>query len=382
MLTIVVLVISLCTLATYALQPAECEKKFEDFRGGVSTFECPANCDIGDVYVVGGPVAFQPDSLVCAAAIYAAAAPVTGGQVVFRKLTSDPPPTMTAGTENGVTTIAPANAPSITTVYFLFDVVIPSDCAVAAEDIDQEVFVFNCPADCETHTPTTTDVVYDDANSIFAVQSLICMAALFDGIIPGGSSGAVVVQKQQGIMSYGGAAASANSVHPGPLAAYQPAFTFSTTIYPDCLQTVSSQPSLVVFICPANCSPNLVDVVGDEIYNDETPICLAAIHDGQITAASGGNVIVNKRPGQSEFSGSTRNGITSISGGPDDGFDFSDCINGSPTRSPSVGCSCTATWFGDACDIMCVEGSYDASNNPACTCNSGWVGPMCNFPIC
>nr|XP_039253352.1 uncharacterized protein LOC120330457 [Styela clava] len=104
-------------------------------------------------------------------------------------------------------------------------------------------------------------------------------------------------------------------------------------------------------------------------------------HDGQITAAGGGDVIVNKRPGQSGFSGSTRNGVTSISGGPDDGFDFSDCINGSPTSGP-VECTCDATWFEDACNIMCVEGTYDAANNPACTCNSGWVGPMCNFPSC
>nr|XP_039265433.1 multiple epidermal growth factor-like domains protein 11 [Styela clava]XP_039265434.1 multiple epidermal growth factor-like domains protein 11 [Styela clava] len=135
----------------------------------------------------------------------------------------------------------------------------------------------------------------------------------------------------------------------------------------------------VRYTYPTNCSPNLVDIVVDEIYKDGTSICLAAIHDGQITAADGGDVIVNKRLGQSGFSGSTRNGVTSISGGSGNGFDFSDCINGSPTSSPSTGCSCTATWFGDACNIMCVEGSYNASNNPACICNSGWVGPLCNF---
>ncbi|XP_077976277.1 uncharacterized protein LOC120341066 [Styela clava] len=95
----------------------------------------------------------------------------------------------------------------------------------------------------------------------------------------------------------------------------------------------------VRYTYPTNCSSNLVDIVVDEIFKDGTPICLAAIHDGQIT----------------------------------------DCINGSPTSSPSTGCSCTATWFGDACNIMCVEGSYNASNNPACICNSGWVGPLCNF---
>ncbi|XP_077975048.1 uncharacterized protein LOC120330284 [Styela clava] len=381
MFTIVVLVISLCTPAIDALQPAGCEKRFQDFGGKVSTFECPANCDIGDVYVVGGPDAFQPDSLVCAAAIFTAAAPVSGGKVVFRKQTSNPVPTMETGSANGVNTIDPATAPTTNTVFFAFEDSIPSDCAVAAEDIDQEVFVFNCPANCESNTDIRSDLVFDVPKSIFAVQSLICMAALYDGKITTG--GDVVVQKQQGILSYGDASGSISGIDPVPLDTYDPAFTFSDTIKPGCLQTMSSQPNPIFFFtCPTDCSPNLVEIVGDGIYNDGTPICLAAIHDGQITAAGGGDVIVNKRPGQSGFSGSTRNGVTSISGGPDDGFDFLDCINGSPTSSPSVGCSCTATWFGDACDIMCVEGNYDAANNPACTCNSGWVGPMCNFPLC
>nr|XP_039253350.1 uncharacterized protein LOC120330455 [Styela clava] len=382
MLRIVVLVISLFTLATDALQPAGCEKRFQDFRGKVSTFECPANCDIGNVYVVGGPTAFLPESLVCAAAIYTAAAPVAGGEVVFRKLTSNPAPTMTSATANGVTTITPGSAPTITTEFFQFETTIPLDCAVAAEDIDQEVFVFNCPSGCEGFGPTTTDVVYDDTETIFAVQSLICVAAIFDSKLSAGSAGAVVVQKQQGIITYGDATAS-SGIDPEPLTTYESAFTFSTTIPPACLQTVSSQSDpIFLFTCPTDCSPNLVDIVGDGIYNDETPICLAAIHDGQITAAGGGDVIVNKRPGQSGFSGSTRNGVTSISGGPDDGFDFSDCINGSPTSGPPVACTCDATWFGDECNIMCVEGTYNAASNPMCTCNAGWVGPMCNFPIC
>ncbi|XP_077973263.1 uncharacterized protein LOC120337927 [Styela clava] len=382
MLAIVVLVISLCILATDALQPAECEIRFEDLGGSVSTLECPANCDIGDVYVVGGPAAFQPDSLVCAAAIHADAAPVTGEKVVFLKLRRTPPPTMLAGSDNGVNTIAPASAPSSATVFFRYEDRVSPDCAVAAEDIDQEVFVFNCPADCEKIIQLfRSDLVYDEQANIFAIRSLICIAAIYDEALSAGSAGAVVVEKQPGIILYANAP-FLRGINPRLLTTYELAFRFSTTIDPDCLQTVSGQPSSFIFTCPDNCSPNLVDIVGDGIYNDKTPICLAAIHDEQITASTGGVVIVNKRPGHSGFSGSTRNGITSISGGPDDGFDFSDCINGSPTNSASVDCSCTANWFGEACNIMCVEGSYDASNNPACTCNSGWVGPMCNFPIC
>nr|XP_039261770.1 uncharacterized protein LOC120337927 [Styela clava] len=152
--------------------------------------------------------------------------------------------------------------------------------------------------------------------------------------------------KQPGIILYANAP-FLRGTNPRLLTTYDLAFRFSSTIRdtkggcdffilatidPDCLQTMSGQPSSFIFTCPDNCSPNLVDIVGDGIYNDKTPICLAAIHDEQITASTGGVVIVNKRPGQPGFSGSTRNDITSISGGPDDGFDFSDCINGSPYK--------------------------------------------------
>nr|XP_039253351.1 uncharacterized protein LOC120330456 [Styela clava] len=252
MFIIDILVISLCTLATDALQPAGCEKRFQDFGGQVSTFECPAGCDIGTVYVVGGPDHFQPDSLVCAAAIHALVLTGTGGQVVFREQTTASP-SMTGALRGGVTSLNPVDTPTSTTVFFAFEGSVPSDCAVAAEDIDQEVFVFNCPSDCEKNSDILTDVVFDDATSIFAVQSLICLAAIYDGTLTIGSVGAVVVQKQQGILSYIDATA-ANGVDPGPLNTYDPAFTFSTTILPDCLQTVSSQSSIFLFTCPTVCT--------------------------------------------------------------------------------------------------------------------------------
>ncbi len=50
---------------------------------------------------------------------------------------------------------------------------------------------------------------------------------------------------------------------------------------------------------------------GTDTYTDDSSICLAAAHAGLITAAAGGTVTIEIRPGQPSYTGSTRNGVTS-----------------------------------------------------------------------
>ena len=69
------------------------------------------------------------------------------------------------------------------------------------------------------------------------------------------------------------------------------------------------------FYCPAN-GPDLGTfdsrVYGTDLYADDSPICVAAIHAGLITLSSGGSVEVQvQRPGDAYYKGSTRNGISS-----------------------------------------------------------------------
>ena len=50
---------------------------------------------------------------------------------------------------------------------------------------------------------------------------------------------------------------------------------------------------------------------GTDIYTDDSSICTAAVHAGKFSLAAGGTVIVEIRAGQSSYTGSMRNGLTS-----------------------------------------------------------------------
>ncbi len=50
---------------------------------------------------------------------------------------------------------------------------------------------------------------------------------------------------------------------------------------------------------------------GTDIYTDDSSIGTAAVHAGLITFAAGGTVEIRILPGQSSYTGSTRNGVTS-----------------------------------------------------------------------
>jgi hypothetical protein len=67
------------------------------------------------------------------------------------------------------------------------------------------------------------------------------------------------------------------------------------------------------FICPANGSPGAV--LGTDIYTDDSGICPAAVHAGVISLEQGGTVTIELLGAQQSFTGSTRNGITSVNYG-------------------------------------------------------------------
>jgi hypothetical protein len=66
----------------------------------------------------------------------------------------------------------------------------------------------------------------------------------------------------------------------------------------------------LAFNCPASGTPRTV--WGADVYTDDSSICTAAVHAGSITMAAGGLVTIEIRPAQSSYSGSTRNGITTL----------------------------------------------------------------------
>lgn len=54
---------------------------------------------------------------------------------------------------------------------------------------------------------------------------------------------------------------------------------------------------------------------GTDLYTDDSSICTAAVHAGQITPETGGSFYIEIRPGASSYRGSNRYGITSNSYG-------------------------------------------------------------------
>lgn len=72
------------------------------------------------------------------------------------------------------------------------------------------------------------------------------------------------------------------------------------------------------FTCPPGGDPGIANragrITGTDVYSDDSPICVAAVHAGLIGFAGGGTVTVQvMRPGPTQLVGSTRNGVTSLS---------------------------------------------------------------------
>jgi len=97
----------------------------------------------------------------------------------------------------------------------------------------------------------------------------------------------------------------------GPGAANLPnTVTWTTTVTN--LRGQNGQP--FAFLCPPN-GAAIASVWGTDIYTDDSSVCVAAVHAGVIMFSSGGPVIIEVRPGQSSYTGTTRNGVVSSSYG-------------------------------------------------------------------
>lgn len=86
-----------------------------------------------------------------------------------------------------------------------------------------------------------------------------------------------------------------------------------------------------------NCSPNgsPATVWGTDVYTNDSSICTSAVHSGLISFQAGGSVTIEIRQGQSSYTGSTRNGVTSKGYGSWNGsFVFVGQISQPPYQPP------------------------------------------------
>lgn len=61
--------------------------------------------------------------------------------------------------------------------------------------------------------------------------------------------------------------------------------------------------------CPPNGTPSTI--WGTDTYTDDSSVCTAGVHASVITFSSGGYVFIQIEPGQDNYTGTTRNGVTS-----------------------------------------------------------------------
>lgn len=91
----------------------------------------------------------------------------------------------------------------------------------------------------------------------------------------------------------------------------QSAETSAITDCPEIGRSLRGSAAPVTCGCPAIAREMLgTSVWGNQVYTDDSNICLAAIHDGRVTT-SGGRITVWTVPGQARYDSATRNGITS-----------------------------------------------------------------------
>jgi hypothetical protein len=70
----------------------------------------------------------------------------------------------------------------------------------------------------------------------------------------------------------------------------------------------------LAFSCPANSEMTFNTVWGTDTYTDDSSVCSAAVHAGKITTA-GGEILLEIRPGENSYTGTRRNGVTSLNYG-------------------------------------------------------------------
>ncbi len=162
-----------------------------------------------------------------------------------------------------------------------------------------------CPVNCTRGSVWGTGT--------YTTDSALCVAAVHDGTVDS-SGGAIKVNLKPGQSSYNGS--SNNGVNTQSWGAYGQSFVFvknapTDVINISCTDSVKSLgktgTSDFAVVCPVNCTRG--SVWGSDLYTTDSALCVAAVHSGVIKT-DGGRVGVHLKPGQSSYTGTSRNGVT------------------------------------------------------------------------
>lgn len=160
-----------------------------------------------------------------------------------------------------------------------------------------------CPPGCGSSTIWGSDVYSDDSS--------VCTAAIHAGAMER-QGGTVTVTIAPGQSDY--PAVSQNGISSSHWGNWGRSFVFEDG-GPRRLTCVQSGQALSgppgtshVVNCPPGCDS--AAIWGSSVYSDDSSVCAAAVHSGAVER-SGGKVLVNIAPGQSEYPSTSSNGITS-----------------------------------------------------------------------
>jgi hypothetical protein len=177
-------------------------------------------------------------------------------------------------------------------------------------------FVYTCPKYGIAYGVYGTDVYTDDSS--------VCTAAVHAGRITLAGGGSVTIEIRPGQSSY--TASTRNGITSSSYGSWGGSYVIvdATPVNPgvgaggsgwnaDATAYVTWIGAQFAYTCPPNGTAG--SVWGTNVYTSDSRVCTAAVHAGLITLANGGSVTIEMRPGQSSYTGSTRNGIKSSSYG-------------------------------------------------------------------
>ncbi|MCA9522190.1 MAG: hypothetical protein KC609_14520 [Myxococcales bacterium] len=172
-------------------------------------------------------------------------------------------------------------------------------------------FSFICPAG-----GSLSKSVYGTGS--YTVDSGICVAAVHAGLINPGNGGVVKIRITPGLAAYVGS--SRHGVSTRSWGRYHTSFVFVrggviTATWRTSVSNYKGQIGRVLrFHCPAGGTPGK-SVYGTGVYTIDSGVCVAAVHAGKISFASGGIVRLKIIGGQPNYLGTSQHGVSTTSWG-------------------------------------------------------------------
>ncbi|MEE6519925.1 hypothetical protein FKM82_017704, partial [Ascaphus truei] len=308
-------------------------------RGGSG---CGVLCPEGCLNVKGnvwGSDTYRDESSICRAAIHAGRLTNDGGRVMVEKKPGKS--SYEESTRNGVRTRSHGEWSGSFVFMLLSDIqiiiestsnlpateitletrppTVSAPCSMAAKQLPAPITEVICPKECLNEKGNVW------GSNIYTDESSICRAAIHAGRLTN-DGGSVIVEKTSGQSSYEDS--TRNGIKTRNHGEWSGSFIFSSSssfeivtdilsayktprVSAHCSLKAKDLPSPITeVVCPAGCLTETSTVWGTGTYSDDSSICRAAIHAGEMTNA-GGRIIVEIKPGKISYKKSTQNGITS-----------------------------------------------------------------------